>query len=211
MLKKCAFCRGWLPLPKLEIGNFTCLTVLAPPLSYSIRWESLSGKSGQSWSLWYVWSAWRVWSPSWVSSPVQSSKLVHSGLCSHNLHNLHFATISVLFCASLDGFSVLFTCHESFSGLPPPRCCEKALQIIWGVQTTQGQPERIPEVDEICWEGCEGEDCVPGLWMWICHKKGPLGASQELLCIHPIQVLCLQSRNECYGRVPHPLQQVSCL
>ena len=33
-------------LPKLKIGNFACLTVLAPPLSYSIRWEYLSGLSG---------------------------------------------------------------------------------------------------------------------------------------------------------------------
>ena len=31
---------------KLEIGNFACLTVLAPPLSYSIRWEYFSGQSG---------------------------------------------------------------------------------------------------------------------------------------------------------------------
>ena len=30
----------------LGIGNFACLTVLAPPLLYSIRWEYLSGLSG---------------------------------------------------------------------------------------------------------------------------------------------------------------------
>ena len=28
---------------KLEIGNFACLTVLAPSFLYSIRWEYLSG------------------------------------------------------------------------------------------------------------------------------------------------------------------------
>ena len=33
---------------KLEIGNFACLTVLAPPLLYSIGWEYLSGHPGQS-------------------------------------------------------------------------------------------------------------------------------------------------------------------
>ena len=33
---------------KLEIGNFACLPVLAPPLSYSIGWEYLSGLSSQS-------------------------------------------------------------------------------------------------------------------------------------------------------------------
>ena len=33
---------------KLEIGNFASLTIPAPPLSYSIRWEYLSGQSGQS-------------------------------------------------------------------------------------------------------------------------------------------------------------------
>ena len=33
---------------KLEIGDFACLTVVAPPLSYSIGWEYLSGQSGLS-------------------------------------------------------------------------------------------------------------------------------------------------------------------
>ena len=33
---------------KLEIGNFACLTVLAPPLLYSIGWEYLSDLSGLS-------------------------------------------------------------------------------------------------------------------------------------------------------------------
>ena len=49
-----------------------------------------------------IWSAWSVWSP---GKPGGSGGFVHSG---HNLHNLHFAKFSVLFSASLDGFSVLF-------------------------------------------------------------------------------------------------------
>ena len=32
----------------MEIGNFACLAVLAPPLLYSIGWEYLSGQSGLS-------------------------------------------------------------------------------------------------------------------------------------------------------------------
>ena len=73
---------------KLEIGNFTCLTVLAPPLSYSIRWEYLSDQSG------------------------------HPGGSGHNLHNLNFAKFSILSSASLDGFSVLFKIYFIGDTLP---------------------------------------------------------------------------------------------
>ena len=75
-------------LPKLEIGNFTCLTVLAPPLSYSIRREYLSDQSG------------------------------HPGGSGHNLHNLNFAKFSILSSASLDGFSVLFKIYFIGDTLP---------------------------------------------------------------------------------------------
>ena len=73
---------------KLEIGNFACLTVLAPPLSYSIRWEYLSDQSG------------------------------HPGGSGHNLHNLNFAKFSILSSASLDGFSVLFKIYFIGDTLP---------------------------------------------------------------------------------------------
>ena len=44
----CTDDRNSLTHRQLEIGNFACLPVLAPPLSYSIGWEYLSGLSSQS-------------------------------------------------------------------------------------------------------------------------------------------------------------------
>ena len=98
----CTDDRMWLN----EIGGyqFRCLTVLPPPLLYSICWE---------WFVWSPLSRWSIWSVT-SGHPVPSGHHGHWSVCSVHSglvvipNRIQICIISVLSSASLDGFSVLF-------------------------------------------------------------------------------------------------------